>query len=166
MILFLISVCVLFAITGCKKFRKSSADTSQTEPAGLVGGTSSGKYSDLYYYPTTDSEGRTETGTPAGVYELSIIMYNGTFYMIEDARPQESLYPDDFKEVGKILEVNVCKLPTEDFCATGAALLCSGWSVLASPSDENHIAVQNEEGSYYTFTRMDENSIAELKANA
>ena len=59
---------------------------------------------------------------------------------------------DDYYEIGKILEVDVCVKPSEDFCATGIdAPLRSGMIILASKSDDSQIAIRTDDQLYYIF---------------
>ena len=131
-------------ITGCSK--KESTETVYPEE------TSSGKYSDRYYYPTTDEYGRGETGTPPGVIMVSQVMVNGKIYECTNANAWASLPVGDFKEAGTILEVDVCLEPKEDFCATGISVpIRSGQKVYTSDKIPTQVIVQCDDGNYYIF---------------
>ena len=131
-------------ITGCSK--RESTETVYPEE------TSSGKYSDRYYYPTTDEYGHGETGTPPGVIMFAQVMVNGKIYECTNATAWASLPTGDFKEAGTILEVDVCVEPKEDLCATGISVpIRSGQKVYTSEKISTQVIVQCDDGNFYIF---------------
>ena len=148
---------IMILLVGCKSNKQISSETTivsdkVSNPVVFLEETSSGKYSDRYYYPTTDADGHEATGVPAGVYPETLVMVNGKNYKLADSRAWASCPFDDYYEIGKILEVDVCVKPSEDFCATGIDVpLRSGMIIFASKSDDSQIAIRTEDQLYYIF---------------
>ena len=125
---------------------REDADTE--DPS--VESTSSGRYSDRYYDPTTDEDGHLPTGAPEEVIYYAKIMVNGKLYECRENIPWDYLPPNDFKEAGVILEVNEYKIPTEDFCACGTTVrLRSGQKVYTSESLTTVVVVQIGDEYHY-----------------
>ena len=89
---------------------------------------------------------------PAGIYPDTLVMVNGKYYKLIDSRAWAECPLADYYEIGKLLEVDVCVKPDEDFCATGIGVpLRSGMSIFASKSDDSQIAIRTEDELYYIF---------------
>lgn len=156
-ILIILAVGIMLLSVGCKGEKQNSSktvvasDTVSNSTEDLEE-TSSGKYSDRYYHPTTDDDGHEATGVPAGIYPDTLVMVNGKYYKLIDSRAWAECPLADYYEIGKLLEVDVCVKPDEDFCATGIGVpLRSGMSIFASKSDDSQIAIRTEDELYYIF---------------
>jgi len=156
-ILTVVAIGIMLLSVGCKGEKQNPSKTivasdTVSNSVEYLEETSSGKYSDRYYHPTTDGDGHEATGVPGGIYPETLVMVNGQYYKLFDSRAWAECPIEDYYEIGKILEVDVCVKPSEDFCATGIDVpLRSGMVILASKSDNNRIAIRTEEQLYYIF---------------
>lgn len=116
-------------------------------------GTQTESYIQETYTQETHLQGTNATGVPDGQYEQPMVFYNGNLYCYSFQGVQTTL-ASRYVVIGSIEEVDMSKIPTEDFCGTGVDIQ-PGQDVYAETTDNPSIIFVGLGDSYMPLRLTD-----------